>query len=45
MLLRNSEESLLNEDRTPPGQSTSTEGDTGEGQGRDHEGLVLAQAY
>ncbi len=44
MLLKNSEESLLNEDGTPPGKSTGTEGDTGEGQGGDQECLVLTQA-
>ena len=44
VLLRNSEESLLDEDRTPPGKSTGTEGDTGECQGGDQEGLVLTQA-
>ena len=45
MLFRNSVESLLNEDRSPPGQGSGAEGDTGEGQRWDHEGLVLAQAY
>ena len=32
MLFRNSVECLFNEDRAPPGEGSSAEGDTGEGQ-------------